>query len=629
MIKKNIVNTNGGNTNMNRRVPDEILLQVEKPGRYIGNEINMVRKKKEHIDIRFAFCFPDVYEIGMSHLGMQILYHFLNKREDTYCERVFAPWIDLEKHMRKHKIPLFALETQDPIQNFDFVGFTLQYEMSYTNLLNMLDLAGIPLYSEQRKEEDPIICAGGPCAYNPEPLADFIDFFYIGEGEVMLNQILDLYKKNKQNGGTRHQFLEKLLSVEGVYVPKFYKVSYKETGEIASFIPLHPKAKTKITKQVVEQFDKNHYPSKPLVPLLQTVHDRVVLEVFRGCLRGCRFCQAGMVYRPVREKQVDQLLEQADQLLKATGHEEISLSSLSTSDYSEIKQLMTALVHRYSTKGINISLPSMRIDAFSLELMKKLQDIRKSSLTFAPEAGTQRLRNVINKGLTEEDILEGSKLAFEGGWERVKLYFMMGLPTETEEDLQGIAILGHEIVETFYQVPKEQRGRNIKVVISTSCFVPKPFTPFQWEAQNTYEEFMEKQRLLKTKITKRQVQYQYHDAKLSVLEGVIARGDRKVGQVIYEAWKQGCVFDGWSEQFHYEKWQEAFKITGINPDFYAHRKRNLDEILPWDHISIGVTKGFLKKEYEKALQEQTTSHCRLQCEHCGAMIFKGGVCYEI
>ena len=627
--KTDVGTINGGIIMNIRQVPDEILLQVEKPGRYIGNEINMVRKKKEEVDIRFAFCFPDVYEIGMSHLGMQILYHFLNQRQETYCERVFAPWVDLEEHMRKNQIPLFALESQEPIKEFDFLGFTLQYEMSYTNILNMLDLGNIPVYRQERNEEHPIVCAGGPCAYNPEPLADFIDFFYLGEGEVVLNEVLDIYLENKAQGGSKKDFLEKILLVEGIYVPEFYDVTYKETGEIATFKPTHPNAKARIQKVVVEEFSQLDYPKKPLVPLIQTVHDRVLLEVFRGCLRGCRFCQAGMVYRPVREKPVEMLLQQADDLLKATGHDEISLVSLSTSDYSQLEELINGLIEKYSSQGVNISLPSLRIDAFSLDIMEKVQDVRKSSLTFAPEAGTQRLRDVINKGLSEKEILQGSKLAFEGGWERVKLYFMMGLPTETQEDLSGIAQLGYDIVETFYTVPKEQRGRNIKVVVSTSCFVPKPFTPFQWEPQDRYEEFMDKQHFLRSSIRKRQIQYQYHDAKLSVLEGVIARGDRRVGQVIYEAWTQGCTFDGWSEYFDYDKWMLAFQNTGIDPDFYAHRKRDFDEILPWDHISIGVTKKFLQKEYEKSLVQQTTPHCRLDCEQCGAMIFRGGVCDEM
>lgn len=610
-------------------VPDDILLQVEKPARYVGNEINMVKKNPKDVDVRFAFCFPDVYEVGMSYLGMQILYYFLNRRDDTYCERVYAPWTDMEELMRQNNIPLFALESQEAINKFDIVAFTLQYEMSYTNIINMLDLAGIPIWSKDRKENDPIICAGGSCAYNPEPLADIIDFFYIGEGEVLYDDIIQLYKTNKEVGGSREDFLEKLLDFDGIYVPKFYDVKYKDSGEIESFKPNNPKAKSVIKKVIVSDLDKSFYPEKLLVPLIEIVHDRVILETFRGCIRGCRFCQAGMIYRPVREKSVDTLLEQAKTLVKASGHEEISLLSLSTNDYTCFETLADNLLNEFASKGINLSLPSLRIDAFSLELMSKIQSVRKSSVTFAPEAGTQRLRDVINKNLSEEEILNGCKLLFDGGWNRVKLYFMMGLPTETEEDLKAIGQLADKIVNKYFEIPKEERKKPITVVLSTSCFVPKPFTPFQWAAQDTADMFIQKQKVVKNSITRKQVQYNYHHANLSSLEGVMARGDRRIGKVIYQAWKNGCKFDAWNDLFSYQKWLEAFNITGINPTFYANRQRDLDEILPWDHISIGVTKEFLLREYQKALNAVVTPNCRQQCSGCGAKNFGAGVCYEI
>lgn len=607
----------------------EILLQVEKPGRYIGNEVNMVVKDPQDVDIRFAFCFPDVYEVGMSHLGLQILYYFLNRREDTYCERVFAPWYDMEDKMRENNMPLFALETGDPIKKFDFVGFTLQYEMSYTNIVNMLDLAGIPIWSKDRTEDDPIIIAGGPCAYNPEPLADIVDVFYIGEGEVKYDEFLDMYRQHKKSGGSRSQFLEKALKIDGIYVPKFYDVEYKENGEIASFTPNHPDAKPKIKKVIVMDMDNVYYPDKQLVPMLETVHDRVTLEVFRGCIRGCRFCQAGYVYRPVREKQPERLLDLADSLLKNSGHEEISLTSLSTSDYTKFRPLAEKLIERYSNESVSLSLPSLRIDSFSLDLMQKVQEVRKSGLTFAPEAGTQRLRNVINKGLTEEEILRGASLAFNGGWNRVKLYFMVGLPTETEEDLQGIIDLSNAIVEKFFEIPKEERkGRPISVVASSSCFVPKPFTPFQWSAQSTAQEFLDKTYYVKTHMTRKQVKYNYHEPELSSLEGVMARGDRRVGKAIVRAWELGAKFDSWNEFFKYDVWLKAFEDTGVSKEFYANRERSYDEILPWDHISIGVSKRFLINEMEKAKKGIVTKNCRTECAMCGAKSFGGGVCFE-
>lgn len=609
-------------------IPDEILLQVMKPARYIGNEINMVIKDPKTVDIRFAFCFPDVYEVGMSHLGLQILYYFLNRREDVYCERVFCPWIDMEAIMREKSYPLFSLETLEPIKDFDFLGFTLQYEMSYTNIINMLDLAPVPIYSKERQESDPIVFAGGPCSYNPEPLAEIMDFFYLGEGEVSLDAIMDIYKENKAVSGTKDMFLEKILSVPGVYVPKFYDVTYKETGEINTFVPNNPKAPKTIKKVIVKNIDNVFYPEKQLVPLIETIHDRVTLEVFRGCMRGCRFCQAGYVYRPVREKNYETLIEQSKTLIENSGHEEISLVSLSTGDYKDFEKLATGLLDEFSNKKVSISLPSLRIDAFSLELMEKVQEVRKSSLTFAPEAGTQRLRDVVNKGITETDILDGCKLAFSGGWNRVKLYFMVGLPTETEEDVLGIASLSESIVSKYYEMPKELRTKPVAVNVSSSCFVPKPFTPFQWFPQDEIEVFMEKQRFLKKSIKSKQIRYTYHDAKLSVLEGLIARGDRRITKVIVRAWELGAKFDGWTEHFKYNIWVQALEDCGIDIRFYANRKREYDEILPWDHIDIGVSKKYLINEMEKATAEIVTKNCRDFCGKCGAQSFGEGICFE-
>lgn len=611
---------------------DEILLQVEKPARYIGNEINMIKKNPKDVDIRFCMCFPDVYEIGMSHLGIQILYDMFNQRDDIYCERVYSPWMDMDKIMREKNIPLFALETQDPIKEFDFLGITLQYEMCYTNILQILDLSQIPIYAKDRTEDMPIVIGGGPCAYNPEPIADFFDMFYIGEGETVYFELMDLYKENKKNGGSRKDFLEKAAQVEGMYVPAFYDVTYKEDGTLESFVPNHTSAPEKIKKQVEMQLSDTFYPEKPLVPYIRATQDRVVLEIQRGCIRGCRFCQAGMIYRPIRERDVEFLKERATKMLKSTGHEEISLSSLSSSDYSCLHELVYYLIDEFKAKGINISLPSLRIDAFALDVMSKVQDIRKSSLTFAPEAGSQRMRDVINKGLTEEVILNGAMDAFRSGWNRVKLYFMLGLPTETLEDIEGIAILSDKIAREYYTIPKEQRNGKVSIVSSTSFFVPKPFTPFQWTRMNTREEFLDKQKFLngkmKEQLNQKSIKYNWHEAEVTLLEGVFARGDRRVSKVIYDAYQSGCIYDAWSEFFKYDTWMECFEKNNIDPLFYTARERDKNELLPWDFIDVGVSKQFLWKEYERAQSETVTPNCRVKCAGCGAKQFGGGVCYE-
>ena len=613
-------------------IDDNVLMQVEKPARYTGNEWNMVKKdpKSDGVVIRYAFCFPDVYEIGMSHLGMKILYHLINERNDTYCERVFAPWIDMEDKMRELKIPLFSLETKDPINKFDFLGFTLQYEMSYTNILNMLDLAEIPIRSKDRTAEHPFICAGGPCAYNPEPLAEIIDFFVLGEGEEVINEILDAYKKWKQSADnkTRDSFLDLIAKIEGVYVPKFYEVKYNDDGTINNMKPENSKYPAKIKKRIIKDFDNAYFPDKIIVPYVNIVHDRIMLELFRGCTRGCRFCQAGIIYRPVREKKPENLLKIAEKLQESTGYEEISLASLSTSDYTGLKELTENLIDTMSEKRVSLSLPSLRIDSFSLELMEKAQSVRKSGLTFAPEAGTQRLRDAINKGVTEEDLLNSVGIAFNGGWNGVKLYFMIGLPTETLEDINGIADLGDKVVSSYMNTPKENRRKGLNITISTSSFVPKAFTPFQWEAQDTIEVLREKQRHLKGLIKSRYIEYNWSDPQLSFLEAIFARGDRKIGEVLIKAWEKGCKFDGWGEHFNYSMWIEAFEECQIDPYFYANRKRSYDEILPWEHIDIGVSKKFLLKENEKAYNAELTPNCRTNCSQCGATSFGGGVCYE-
>ena len=611
---------------------DEILLNIEKPARYIGNEVNSVMKDKDQMDIRFAMCFPDVYEIGMSHLGIQILYDMFNQREDTWCERVYSPWPDLDKVMREEQIPLFALESQDPVKDFDFLGITIQYEMCYTNILQVLDLSQIPLRAADRTEEHPFVMGGGPCAYNPEPLAPFFDMFYIGEGETVFNDLLDIYKEWKKSGKSRKEFLEMAAKVPGIYVPAFYDVEYHEDGTIKAFTPNNSHAKEKIEKQVVMDVTHTYYPRKPVVPFIKATQDRVVLEIQRGCIRGCRFCQAGMLYRPTRERDLEFLKDTARALIENTGHEEISLSSLSSSDYSELPELIDYLIEECSARKVNISLPSLRIDAFSLDVMSKVQDIKKSSLTFAPEAGSQRLRDVINKGLTEEVILEGAARAFQGGWTRVKLYFMLGLPTETEEDMKGIAHLAEEIAKKYYEIPKDQRHGRCQIVVSTSFFVPKPFTPFQWVGMFRKEDYLDKAKVVKEEIraqlNQKSIKYNYHEADVTVLEGILARGDRKVADVLEAAYKKGAIFDSWSEYFRYDLWMEAFEELGIDPEFYTLRERSLEEIFPWDFISIGVTKNFLKREWEKAMKGEVTPNCRQQCSGCGAGAYKGGVCIE-
>lgn len=611
---------------------DEILLEIEKPARYIGNEINSVMKNKNEVDIRFAMCFPDVYEIGMSHLGIQILYDMFNRREDTWCERVYSPWPDLDAIMRKENIPLFALESQDNIKDFDFLGITIQYEMCYTNILQILDLSQIPLHASDRSEDDPIVMGGGPCAYNPEPLTKFFDIFYIGEGETVFDELLDEYKIWKNSGKSRKEFLEKAAEIPGLYVPAFYDAEYNEDGTLAAFHPNNEHAKETIDKQVVMDFDNVCYPKKPVVPFIKSTQDRVTLEIQRGCIRGCRFCQAGMIYRPTREKNVAFLKETAKEMLESTGHEEISLSSLSSSDYSKLPELIDFLIEECSERNVNISLPSLRIDAFSLDVMSKVQDIKKSSLTFAPEAGTQRMRNVINKGLTQEDILNGSFKAFQGGWSRVKLYFMLGLPTETEEDMKGIAHLAEEVAKKYYEIPKDQRHGRCQIVVSTSFFVPKPFTPFQWAPMCKKEEYLERAKIVKSEIraqlNQKSIKYNYHEADVTVLEGILARGDRKVADVLELAYRKGALFDAWSEYFRYDLWMEAFEELNIDPEFYTLRQRPLDELLPWDFINAGVTKKFLQKEWKTAMEETVTPNCRMKCSGCGAGKYKGGVCVE-
>ena len=612
---------------------DEILLQIDKAARYIGGEVNSVMKDKDQVDIRFCMAFPDVYEIGMSNLGMMILYDMFNKREDVWCERLFSPWTDLDKIMREQHIPLFALESQEPVKDFDFLGITMGYEMCYTNVLQLLDLSGIPLKAADRTEEDPIVIGGGACAYNPEPMAPFFDLIYIGEGETSYDALFDTYKANRAAGGTREDFLLAAAKVPGIYVPAFYDVSYNEDGTIASFAPGRPGVPEKVDKQLVLDMENGYDRlESPVVPFIKATQDRVTLEIQRGCIRGCRFCQAGMIYRPTRERNVETLKESARTMLQRTGHEEISLSSLSSSDYSELKELVTFLIDEFDGKAVNISLPSLRIDAFALDVMSKVQDVKKGSLTFAPEAGTQRLRDVINKGLTEEDILYGAGQAFEGGWNKVKLYFMLGLPTETEDDMKGIAHLAEKIAERYYEIPKDQRNGKVQISVSTSFFVPKPFTPFQWASMFREEDFIEKAKVVKEEIraqlNQKSIRYHWHEPDVTVLEGFLARGDRRCADVILSAYRKGALYDAWSETFRYDLWKEAFRETGVSLEFYTMRERSTEEILPWDFIDAGVSKDFLKREWKNAREEKVTPNCRQQCFGCGARKYKGGVCVE-
>jgi len=589
------------------------LLNLTKPARYTGGEVNSITKTITPDTTRFAFCFPDVYEIGMSYLGMQILYFLLNNRSDTYCERVFMPWLDMIDHMRETGQPLFSIETGDALSSFDIVGFTLQYEMSYTNILAMLDLGGIPLRSSDRDETHPIVCAGGPCAVNPEPLADFIDFFYIGDGEVSYDAILDAYRVNKKNGGTRDQFLESILAIPGIYVPKFYDVTYDSSGNIIEFTPNIMKAPATVERALTPNLD--FFPDTFITPLTESVHNRTVLELARGCMRGCRFCQAGYIYRPMRERGVDELLVQAEKLLAATGHDEISLLSLSACDYSRFDELVDRLIEFTDKNKINISLPSTRLDA--IETLAKVQSVRKSSLTVAPEAGSQRMRDIINKNLTEEEILEGCYRAFLSGFDKIKLYFMGGLPGETMDDVTAIVDLCNSVVNAYYRLTYEERRRPVSVSVSTSCFVPKPFTPFQWAAQDLPDDFIAKQQAVKGMIRNKRVTYRYHDAKTAQIEGVIARGDRKIGKLIKTAYKLGAIYDGWSEHFNPNIWRQAFEENMLSPEFYTHRERSTDEKLPWDFIDMGVSKKFLIREWEKSKAGATTPNCRDGCAGCG------------
>ncbi len=602
---------------INKEKLDRILKRVEKPARYIGMEENSVIKDLNNIDVKFAFSYPDVYDVGMSHLGLHILYNLINDREDFVCERVFAPWTDMEEEMRKEGLPLYSLENKEEVKNFDFLGFTLQYEMSYTNILNILDLSNIPILARDRGEDDPLILAGGPCAFHPEPLSDFIDFFVIGEGEEVTLEILELYKEHKNQGKTRDEFLKTILKLDGIYVPKFYDVIYNEDNTVKERINLIEEAPKIIKKRIIEDLDTMYSPEKIIVPLIETVHDRVSMEIFRGCTHGCRFCQAGMIYRPVREKSVDRIIELAEKLIESTGYENVSLSSLSSCDYSELYLLISKLMERFESKKVGVSLPSLRLDSFSIDILKEIERVRKSGLTFAPEAGSQRLRNVINKGITEEDLVNTVNYMFKEGWSGIKLYFMIGLPTETDEDILGIKDLAYMVKNMFFDMPKEERRGNLRVTTSASCFIPKPFTPFQWVGQDSIEEFRRKIYLLKDSIKDPKVKFNYHDPELSYLEAIIARGDRKVSKLILRAWEKGCKFDGWSEHYNYEKWVEALEEIDLDGEFYARRDRKLDEILPWDFIDIGVSKEYLIKEYKKSLNEETTGDCRGQCRACG------------
>lgn len=610
---------------MIKKEVEKILQYVQKPARYVGGELNSVMKDANKVDIRYAFCFPDIYEIGMSHLGMKILYGLVNEREDAWCERVFAPDIDMEEQMRKYNVPLFALESGDYIKDFDMIGFTLMYELCYTNVLNMLDLAGIPLFSKDRTELTPIICVGGPCACNPEPIADFVDIVFLGDGEESTNAVIDLLKECKKNGASKQEFLLKAKDITGVYVPSFYKDSYNDDGTLKELVPIND-APEKVKKSIVSDMNKCYYPKEFVVPFISIVHDRAVEEIFRGCIRGCRFCQAGFIYRPIREKSVETINAQSKALIESTGYDELSLCSLSTSDHSQVNEMLTSLIDWTVKDKINLSLPSLRVDNFSDDLVDKLNKVRKSGLTFAPEAGTQRLRDVINKNVTEEEVIKTCTKAFDNGWTTVKLYFMMGLPTETMEDIEGIANLGMDVIHAFYKNPNRQKGTGLQVNISCSSFIPKPFTPFQWEPEDTMESLKAKQKHLLESIPSKKIKVSYHETPTSLLEGVLARGDRRLSAVLYSAYKKGCKFDSWDEHFKFDAWMEAFEENNLDPYFYTQRRRDFSEVLPWDHLDYGISRKFLERENIKAHENKTTPHCRIQCAGCGANKLNGGHC---
>lgn len=605
---------------------ERILPLVQKPGRYTGGEVNSVMKNADEVDVRFAFCFPDIYEIGMSHLGMKILYGMLNAREDCWCERVFVPDKDMEEQMRLNNIPLFSIESTTALSEFDIIGFTMPYELCYTNMLNMLNLGNIPLRSKDRTSLKNIVVAGGPCACNPEPIADFVDAFFIGEGEELDSEFVELYKQHKKKGSDKQTFLREAAKIQGVYVPEFYSVEYNEDMTIKAVTPKFDDIPARVTKRVIRNLDTAYYPDKFVVPFIDVVHDRTIAEIFRGCIRGCRFCQAGYIYRPIREKSPEVIIEQVKKLCQTSGYDEVSLLSLSTSDYSEVSCLLTELIEYTKKNSINLSLPSLRVDNFSKELSEKLKTVRRSGLTFAPEAGTQRMRDVINKNITLDDVLKTAEMAFEGGWTSMKLYFMLGLPTETMEDIEGIANLAQNVVDAYYNSEFRQKGKSPSVSISVAAFIPKPFTPFQWEPQDTLEMFEEKQKHLVSSVRSKKISVSYHDAKTSVIEGVFARGDRRLCDVIEYAYKNGCKFDSWDDSFSFEKWMQAFENCNIDYKFYVNRTRDYSEIFPWSHLDYGIRDELLIRENKLAHEAKTTPNCKEKCSGCGANKLNGGEC---